>query len=216
MDSGSDDDYDENPSSPPPEQMSPDKTVFLQREQQLCQYNPCMENQEPCTQIAEKTGCLCPGISRGDMPPHPPRISVLQPVSEGDDRGKVEVQWCAPSSVVSKYRVVVQRSDRDPLEFQEFSRKGLVGYLEAGDKVCVEAVNKAGSSIASDFSCKRYDPPGSSDQNLLAGVIGGGVALLLLLIVTAVIFKKCQMCQKAKRDSADGLGNPSYSTEGTL
>lgn len=213
--SDNDDDYDENHSSPP-EVLSSIKTTILQRKLQFCQYNPCLENQEPCAQISARTGCLCPGISGADVPPHAPRINALRPISEGEDRGKVEITWCAPSSVVSKYRVVIQGSEKDALEFKAFSRRGLVGSLEAGDKVCVEAVNSAGNNIPSDFSCERYDPPDSSDHKLLAGVIGGGVALLLILIIAAVILWKYQICQKAKRDSADGLGNPSYSTEGTL
>ncbi|XP_035524656.1 LRRN4 C-terminal-like protein [Morone saxatilis] len=200
----------------PPEVPSSVRTPFLHATPQLCQYDSCSENQEPCADLVRKTGCLCPGISGADVPPHAPRIQALLPISKGDDRGKVEVQWCAPSSVVSRYRVVIQVSEGDVLEFGDVSRRGLVGSLEAGTKVCVEAVNKAGHSIPSDFSCMRYDPPASSDHELLIGVIAGGVAFLLLLIIAAVILWKYQMHQKAKRDSTDGLGNPSYSTEGTL
>lgn len=207
---------DEEHTSPPPELPKPSNTPALPREPQLCHYNPCLEHQEPCSDISKKTNCLCPGISRADVPPHAPRIHVLLPISDGKDQGKVEVHWCAPSSVVSKYRVVFQNSDRKPLEFQGVLRKGSVGQLDAGDKVCVEAVNKAGHSIPTDFSCQRYNPPGTSDQRLLTGMIGGGVTLILILIIVAVSFNKCKTCQKAKTDSANGLGNPSYSTEGSL
>ncbi|XP_034740131.1 leucine-rich repeat neuronal protein 4 [Etheostoma cragini] len=213
---GSDDDYDDNyfdNYSPPPNVVHAVKTTFVQREVQLCQYNPCLENQEPCEQISAKTGCLCPGVSGVDELPHAPIIQVLRPISEGDDTGKIEVQWCAPSSVVSGYRLVIEGSEA--LEFGEVSRRGLVGSLEVGTKVCVEAVNTAGHSPSSEFSCKRYTLPESSEHKLLAGVIAGGVALLLL-IIAAVILWNHQMRKKAKRDSADGLGNPSYSTGGTL
>ncbi|XP_075959747.1 uncharacterized protein LOC142962943 [Anarhichas minor] len=206
--------FDNDNHSTPPKVVESVQTTLLQQKPQFCQYNPCLENQEPCNQISERIGCLCPGVSGADEPPHAPRIHVLQPISEGGDRGKIEVQWCAPSSVVSGYRVVIE--GRETLEFQKVSRRGLVISLEVGTKVCVEAVNSAGHSTLSDFSCKRYDPPESSNHKLLAGVIGGGVALFLLLIIAAVIFWKYQMRKKAKRDSADGLGNPSYSTEGTL
>ncbi|XP_054454085.1 LRRN4 C-terminal-like protein [Anoplopoma fimbria] len=210
-----DDDYvDEETHSPPTEVLESVKTTLLRQNPQFCHYNPCLENQEPCDQISARTGCLCPGVSRADVPPHAPRIQQLLPISEGDDRGKVEVQWCAPSSVVSRYRVVIEGSET--LEFQDVSRRGLVESLEVGTKVCVEAVNSAGHSSPSDFSCMRYAPPESSDHKLFALVIGGGVALLLLLIMAGVIVWKYQMRKKAKRDSADGLGNPSYSREGTL
>ncbi|KAM8909608.1 uncharacterized protein AB9W97_006374 [Spinachia spinachia] len=212
--SSDDDDNDNNSSPPPPKLLDSVKTTLLNKKPQLCPYSPCSENQEPCDQISARSGCLCPGVSRADEPPHAPRIQVLQPVSDGDDRGKIEVQWCAPSSVVSVYRVVIEGSDA--LEFQDVSRRGLVGPLEVGTKVCVEAVNRAGRSSPSDVSCMRYYLSESSDYKLLAGVIGGGVAILLLLVIAAVLLYKHQMRKRAKRDSADGLGNPSYNREGTL
>ncbi|XP_022069398.1 leucine-rich repeat neuronal protein 4 [Acanthochromis polyacanthus] len=216
---GSDDDYEDDYNdnhSPPPKVLSSMRTPLLRREPQLCQYDSCSENQEPCALLSEATGCLCPGVSGPDELPHAPRIETLLPVSQGNDKGKIEVQWCAPSSVVSFYRVVVEGHDGNFLEYGNALRRGVVGSLEVGTKVCVEAVNDAGQSTASEFSCKRYEAPESSDQKLLAWVIGGGVVLLLLFVIAAVILWKCRICRKAKRDSADGLGNPSYSTEGTL
>lgn len=206
-------DYSDNPNSPPIVSSSM-KPFFHERKP--CPYNPCLENQEPCTHLSARTGCLCPGLSGSDEPPHAPQLKGIVPVSEGDDRGKVEVQWCSPPSVVSGYRVVVEGSGGDALEFGEALRRGLVGSLEVGTKVCVEAVNSAGHSAPTEFSCQRYDAPESSEYRLLAGVIGGGLAFLLLLSIAAVILWKCKICRKMKRDSNDGLGNPSYSTEGTL
>ncbi|XP_034544977.1 LRRN4 C-terminal-like protein [Notolabrus celidotus] len=209
------DDYDEDISSP--DVVSQSRTTVLQHKpQQPCKYDACSEKQEPCEILAERNGCLCPGISRADEPPHAPRIHALKPVSAGADRGKIEIQWCAPSSVVSRYRVVIEGSEGDSMEFKDVSRRGVIRSVEVGTKVCVEAVNKAGSSSPSEFSCMRFDHSESSDRKLLAGVIGGGVALLLILIIAAVILWKYKMHKKAKGDSTDGLGNPSYSTEGTL
>lgn len=192
------------------------RTPLVHGERQLCDYNPCLENQEPCAQLSTLTGCLCPGISAADVPPHPPRIQALLPVSEGKGRGKVEVQWCAPSSVVTRYKVVVEGRDSDPLEFGYAYRRGLVGSLEVGTKVCVEAMNDAGHSSPSEFSCQRYDPPVATDHKMLVGIIGGAVAIVVILIIAAVILLKSGVCQKAKRESTDGLGNPSYSRGGTL
>lgn len=172
---------------------------------QLCKYDPCSENQVPCATLSEQTGCLCPGMSGANVRPHPPRIQALVPVSEGSDRGKIQVQWCAPSSVVSEYRIVTEGRDGEIQKFGDASRQGLVRSLEVGTKVCVVAVNNAGNSDPSDFSCKRYEFRESSDHTLMAWVIGGGVALLLLVVTTALICGKYQKFRKGKRDSTDGL-----------
>lgn len=208
------DDPDDEDVDDPPIVKATARTTFQQKPQ-FCPYNPCSEDQESCPKLAAETGCLCPGISGADVAPNAPRVDALVPVSEGEHRGKVQIKWCAPSSVVTGYRVVIEGREREAQEFVASSRKGYVGSLEAGTKVCVEALNKAGSSSPSKFSCQRYSPE-KSDHTLLAGIIGGGVALLIIVIIGAVILWKYKLCQKAKGDSADGLGNPSYSTEGTL
>uniref|UniRef100_A0A667X4F4 Si:ch1073-303k11.2 n=2 Tax=Myripristis murdjan TaxID=586833 RepID=A0A667X4F4_9TELE len=195
---------------------SPSATPVLMYNSGPCQYNPCVENQEPCISLSERTGCLCPGVSGADQPPHAPQLQALVPVSDEGGSGKIEVQWCAPSSVVTGYRVLVKGSKSKPLEFGDTKRRGLLGSLEAGARVCVEAVNKAGHSIATEFSCQRYDPPDSSNQTLTGGVIGGGVAILLLLLltVTAVILWKRRAANKGQTDPSEGLGNPSYTKDG--
>ncbi|XP_056147230.1 leucine-rich repeat neuronal protein 4 [Lampris incognitus] len=219
MDVGDDDDYDDDysdgHSSPTSASPSKNHTPLLQ-DRKPCHYDSCEENHGPCEHLSAQTGCLCPGLSGDDIPPHPPRLKGLVPVSDGDSKEKVEIQWCAPSSVVSGYRVMVEGHSGGPLQFGEASRRGTVESLEVGAKVCVEAVNKAGHSMRSDFSCLRYNPSKSSRLELSAGVIAGGVAFLLLLFIAAFILWKRKMCQKATSDSAEGHRNPSYSTEGPL
>ncbi|XP_041653770.1 LRRN4 C-terminal-like protein [Cheilinus undulatus] len=197
-------------------QIAKKTTPVQQGPLQPCKYDSCSENQEPCASLLEKYGCLCPGVSREDRPPQPPRIMALNPISTGADRGKIEVKWCAPSSVVSEYKVVIEGSEGEPEKFKDISRRGVISSVEVGTRVCVQAVNKAGSSGESEFSCMRFNHHESSDQKLFAGVIVGGVALLLILIIAAVIIWKYKMHKKAKGDSTDGLGNPSYSTQETL
>ncbi|XP_020779205.1 LRRN4 C-terminal-like protein [Boleophthalmus pectinirostris] len=191
-------------------------TVVNQEPPQLCQYNSCLEDQPSCAVVSQQTGCLCPGLSGASEPPHAPRIHSLLPVKEGPDRGKTEVQWCAPSSVVSGYRVLIEGHTEKKQEFKDTKRRSIIGYLEVGTKVCVEAVNGAGYSSPSEFSCKRYEPPTTSDHNLMVGVLAGAVILFLLLIIGVIIICKYRTCQKKKRESDDGLGNPSYSVGGTL
>lgn len=209
------DDDDDNQSAPPEVHVSPKKPFTHQEPLQLCQHNPCLEAQPPCAALSQQTGCLCPGFSGASEPPHAPRIHGLLPVKEGPDSGKVEVQWCAPSSVVAGYKVTIE-GNGSPMEFKNTKRRGVVGYLEVGTKVCVEAVNSAGHSSPSEFSCKRYEPPTTFDHSLMVGVLAGAVILFLLIITGAVIFCKYRICQKTKRDANDGLRNPSYSAAGTL
>lgn len=211
------DNYNEEDHSFPPEEVFPAKTTVLRRSREFCEYNSCLENQEPCAQISSRTGCLCPGVSGANLPPHAPRLKEFLTIAEGEHMGSIEVHWCAPSSVVSKYRVVVEKSDRPALVFSHGSRRGLVGSLEPGDKVCVLAVNNAGSSSPSEYSCSRYDHDAdASDSKLFIGLIGGGVALLVLVIIVAVILVKYKACGKMKNGTGNGLGNPSFSTGGTL
>lgn len=213
LDDNYDDDF-ENQSAPPLVHVSVKKPVDEELPQP-CQYNPCLEDQAPCEALSEQTGCLCPGISGDSKPPHAPRIHDLLLVKEGPDSGKIEVQWCAPPSVVSGYRVNIE-GNGSPQEFTDTKRRGLVGYLEVGTKVCVEAVNKAGHSSPSEFSCKRYEPPTTFDHSLMVGVLAGAVILLLLIAIGTGVLCKYRVCKRTKRDSDDGLGNPSYSAAGTL
>lgn len=180
-----------------------------------CEYNPCLENQAPCSQLTAVSGCLCPGLSTDTEPPHPPHLRALIPATDGG-AGKVVVHWCAPASVVSGYRVVVEGGQSGPLEFGEQSRMGSIDSLEVGTKVCVEAVNKAGHSDLAEFSCLRYERPSRSSAALTTGFIGGAVALLLLLSLAALLLWRRQTCRKATPGSTEGLRNPSYSTEGTI
>ncbi|XP_013861771.1 leucine-rich repeat neuronal protein 4 [Austrofundulus limnaeus] len=198
------DEYDYDYSAPPKVVAYSLKTPLLASRPKLCPYDPCSESQAPCERLSADVGCLCPGRSGGDVPPRAPRIQTLLPVAEGENVGKVEVQWCAPSSVVSSYRVVVEGRADGTLEFGGASRRGLMGSLEAGTKVCVQAVNAAGESSPSDFSCKRYDHTDSFNNKLLIWIVAGGVAFLLVVIL-AVILCKCHKHQKAKRHRTEGL-----------
>ena len=211
-----DTDYDDDDSpSDSPNVPTPVPTRILDK---LCQYDPCREDQPPCTNHLAQIGCLCPGLSGAHQLPHPPRLQGLLPAgsSEGGGGG-VEVQWCAPSSVVSGYRVVVEGNRSAALEFGAQARRGQLRPLEAGAKVCVEAVNGVGRSVASELSCKRYHPPTPHSSSVKAGLIGGGVAVLLLLAVMAImILWKRRARRKSTEGAAEGLGNPSYSAEGNL
>ncbi|CAB1325029.1 unnamed protein product [Coregonus sp. 'balchen'] len=207
------DDYTEEDAShfPSNHSKASSASTLVPMQSKPCDYHPCQDNQIPCSQLSAQTGCLCPGLSGVDEPPHAPHLQKLVPGTDGG----AEVRWCAPASVVSGYRVVIEDRKGAPLQFGGDSRSGVLGELEAGVKVCVEAVNRAGTSAPSELSCLHYDPPEAINLALRAWVIVGGLGLLLFLSLVALVLWRRQMC-KTGENSAEGLGNPSYSTEGTL
>ncbi|KAJ8337943.1 hypothetical protein SKAU_G00369090 [Synaphobranchus kaupii] len=179
-----------------------------QKTSQPCDYDPCQDQQVPCSQLSALSGCLCPGVTGPQERPEAPSLGKI--VQEGSE---TVVTWCAPPSTVSSYRVTVD--DGQPLVFGERLRRAALGELEAGTRVCVEAVNKAGASGPSPGSCREYEPQGGGGSSLKAGVIGGGLGFLLLLSLAALLLWKYNTCRKPGSDS-EGLGNISYSSEGPL
>ncbi|XP_061092258.1 LRRN4 C-terminal-like protein [Conger conger] len=173
-----------------------------------CDYNPCQDQQVPCAQLAALSDCLCPGVTGPQELPEAPSLGKI--VQEGSE---TVVTWCAPHSSVSSYRVVVDGGE--PLVFGERLRRAVLGGLAAGARVCVEAVNDAGTSTPSPQSCKEYEPPGDEGLSLRAGIIGGGLGFILLLSLSALLLWKFNSCRKPGSDS-EGLGNLSYSSEGPL
>ncbi|CAL8268631.1 unnamed protein product [Boreogadus saida] len=202
--------------SHPPSAAPPIRATNVLHE--LCQYDPCQEDQAPCSDLSAQSGCLCPGLSGASQPPRPPQLQGLLPPGSGDrSDGGVVVRWCAPYSVVTGYRVVVDGNRGAALEFPARGRRGQVGVLEARAEVCVEAVNRAGHSAASKLSCWQYQPPPRLSGSGMVGLIGGGVAVLLLLVVTAIALHRRRRIRRNTTEArAEGLGNPSYSAEGGL
>ncbi|KAJ8405215.1 hypothetical protein AAFF_G00322060 [Aldrovandia affinis] len=174
-----------------------------------CDYDPCRDQQDPCTQLSALSGCLCPGVSGPRDRPEPPALGKVAQEGSG-----VVVAWCAPPSAVSSYRVVVD-DGREPLVLGERLRRAVLEEVQVGATVCVEALNDAGPSHPSPHSCAQYELQADDGLSLRAGVIGGGLAFLLLLSLAALLFWKFNTCRKPRGDR-EGLGNPSYSSEGTL
>nr|XP_023698570.1 leucine-rich repeat neuronal protein 4-like [Paramormyrops kingsleyae] len=174
---------------------------------ELCDYDPCRDQQMPCTQLSLESGCLCPGLSGPNVLPQAPHLNSVR--REG---AEVVARWCAPASEVQQYRVTVELGTFQL--FGEISRKGSLGNLVPGTKVCVEAINRAGTSTPSQYSCTRYEPKGTDTLALKAGLIAGGLTLLLLLSVVAFLLWRRKLHKDGS--SSEGLGNPSFNTEGSL
>lgn len=157
-----------------------------------CRYDLCQDQQVSCFELAQTTGCSCPGISSHFQPPEPPHLRILS--SEGP--GKVVVHWCAPASVVTHYVVLVEGRD-ERREAAETRRLMDVGDLTPGTEVCVQAVNRAGASARETRSCARFQPRGSeSGLTLKLGLIGGA-GVLAVALVLALLWWRCRGRRKA-------------------
>ncbi len=143
-----------------------------------CDYNPCLEGQTPCTDLAASTGCLCPGFTLYDVAPDAPNLK-----SVSWNGSEVVLQWCAPYSYITAFIVTVGGQERQ--KFGKNQRSGGVGDIDHISNVCVVAVNDAGES---DESCMMYQPRDNS-LPLKAGLIGGALGFLLLLLLAVLLWR---------------------------
>ncbi|KAI1903613.1 hypothetical protein AGOR_G00029010 [Albula goreensis] len=184
-------DYDDHePTSPPthstvsPVHDKPDR----------CDYDPCRDQQRPCADLTAESGCQCPGLSGPYVVPEAPSLVLLAHQGSG-----VIVKWCAPSSTITQYRIVVE--GWKPLVFGQTSRKAVLKDVELGAKVCVQAENKVGVSKPEERSCAIYEPETNGEFALKAGLVGGALGFLLLL--SLVIF----LLWKHKAGKSGGQGS---------
>uniref|UniRef100_A0A3Q0RY08 Fibronectin type-III domain-containing protein n=1 Tax=Amphilophus citrinellus TaxID=61819 RepID=A0A3Q0RY08_AMPCI len=108
---------------------------------QQCDYDPCLEGQTSCFQLAISTHCLCRGLPLNEVPKAPSLSSVSW------NGSKVVLKWCAPYSHVTAYIVTVGGEER--MTFGEGERSGAVGDIDDIAEVCV----KAGCLIPAETSC---------------------------------------------------------------
>lgn len=163
----------------------------------LCDYDRCRHLQVPCKELqrAGPTACLCPGLSSPEQPPAPPRLGDVHVEAEA---GSAVVHWCAPSSPVHQYWLLLWEGSgppqKGPLLNSTFRRAELKGLKPGGAYVvCVVAANEAGvSSVPGEDGegpegadlpafgpCGRVAVP-LRPRSLVHAAIGVGAALALL------------------------------------
>ncbi|XP_039505788.1 leucine-rich repeat neuronal protein 4 [Pimephales promelas] len=168
-----------------------------------CYYDLCVEQQQTCKELAAVTPCLCPGLSPKDNPPSPPHLSYL---TQQDDKGVV-VHWCAPTSIVTHYIVLVKGKDKGgEIEVEERKRATVLQDVAAGALVCVKAVNLAGVSTENGQSCATFEPQLSdSGLALKLGIIGGVVGLIVLLILALLLWRHKTLRKSTARNETGGV-----------
>ncbi|KAM4845494.1 LRRN4 C-terminal-like protein [Thomomys bottae] len=139
------------PLTPPGlEEGEEDETVGTPLLALPCDYDRCRHLQVPCHELqsAGPVACLCPGISSPAQRPDPPRLGEVRVVAE---EGRAVVHWCAPSSPVHYYLLLLREGAGAPQKGSPFNatvRRAEVKGLVPGATyvICVVAVNEAGES----------------------------------------------------------------------
>ncbi|KAK3508859.1 hypothetical protein QTP70_010515 [Hemibagrus guttatus] len=163
-----------------------------------CEYDHCKDQQESCQKLRLALSCSCPGISGPFELPDPPSLQSLL-----ESKGKVIVWWCAPSSTVTHYLIVVKGQD-EVREAKVDRRIMELENLDPGTEVCVEAVNKVGSSAQRRESCIRFEPSTSEIKLTIKLVlIGVAVVLVVGILVMALLIWWCRRHRKSPTQTAN-------------
>ncbi|XP_004683433.1 PREDICTED: LRRN4 C-terminal-like protein [Condylura cristata] len=172
-----------------------------------CDYDRCRHLQVPCKELQRTSApaCLCPGLSSPALPPEQPRLGEVRLVAEDS---LAVVHWCAPSSPVHQYWLLLWPGggapQKGPPLNSTFRRAELKGLKPGGSYVvCVVAANGAGESSVpgpgglgldgaggpSFGPCGRFRVP-PRPRSLVHAAAGVGTALALLTC-SALIWHFC-------------------------
>ncbi|XP_049656294.1 leucine-rich repeat neuronal protein 4 isoform X2 [Accipiter gentilis] len=167
-----------------------------------CDYNPCRHLQKPCSELQSASQCLCPGMSREDEVPDPPRLREVSEVTDSS----AQIRWCAPNSVVHTYELTLSHSNEDR-QFvldniystaRQYTLYNLLPYTTY--HICVTASNKAGSSQTASQgipgnSCTRFKTKPSYKSVFVALSAASGLFLISTIILSVCLCKACKKPQ---------------------
>ncbi|XP_055462278.1 leucine-rich repeat neuronal protein 4 [Psammomys obesus] len=162
-----------------------------------CDYHPCRHLQTPCAELQKRFRCRCPGLSREDTIPDPPR---LQGVSEMTDTS-VLIHWCAPNSVVLWYQIYYLAeggsSNQSVVGIYATARQHPLYKLSPGTTyhVCVLAANGAGLSQPQTSgwkrSCAAFTTKPSSVVVFWGLCTASGVLLVSTMVLSVCLWRRC-------------------------
>ncbi|NXV43197.1 LRRN4 protein, partial [Uria aalge] len=185
-------DYDERSTEPP-----------VQLAYTTCDYNPCRHLQKPCRELQSASQCLCPGMSREDEVPDPPRLREVSEVTDSS----AQIRWCAPNSVVHTYELMLHAQGKEDRQFvldniystaRQYTLYNLSPYTTY--HICVTALNKAGSSQTArqgipGNSCTRFKTKPSYKSIFAALSAASGLFLISTIILSVCLCKACKKPQ---------------------
>ncbi|NXF64274.1 LRRN4 protein, partial [Ciccaba nigrolineata] len=168
-----------------------------------CDYNPCRHLQKPCSELQRVSQCLCPGMSREDEVPDPPRLREVSEVTDSS----AQIRWCAPYSVVHTYELMLHAEGNKDRQFvldniystaRQHTLYNLLPYTSYN--ICVTALNKAGSSQAVSQgtpvnSCTRFKTKPSYKSIFAALSAASGLFLMSTVILSVCLCKACKKPQ---------------------
>ncbi|XP_064915953.1 leucine-rich repeat neuronal protein 4 [Columba livia] len=173
-----------------------------------CDYNPCRHLQKPCSELQSISRCLCPGLSREDEIPDPPRLREVAEVTDSS----AQIRWCAPNSVVHTYKLMLYAQDKEDRQFvldniystaRQHTLYNLLPYTTY--HICVTASNKAGSSQTASqgipgSSCTRFKTKPSYKFVFAALSAASG-----LFLISTIILSVC-LCKARKKPQSEQYG----------
>ncbi|NXF96942.1 LRRN4 protein, partial [Eubucco bourcierii] len=168
-----------------------------------CDYNPCRHLQKPCRELQKASHCLCPGMSREDEVPDPPRLREVSEVTDSS----AQIHWCAPNSAVHTYELMLHAQGAEDRQFvldniystaRQYTLYNLLPYTTY--HICVTASNKAGSSqkVKQEVlgnSCTRFKTKPSYKIVFAALSAASGLLLISTIILSVCLCKKCKKPQ---------------------
>ncbi|NXJ40132.1 LRRN4 protein, partial [Ciconia maguari] len=168
-----------------------------------CDYNPCRHLQKPCSELQSASQCLCPGMSREDEVPDPPRLREVSEVTDSS----AQIRWCAPNSVVHTYELTLHAQGNEDRQFvldniystaRQYTLYNLLPYTTY--HICVTALNKAGSSQTASQeipgnSCTRFKTKPSYKSVFAALSAASGLFLISTIILSVCLCKACKKPQ---------------------
>ncbi|NXL65483.1 LRRN4 protein, partial [Chordeiles acutipennis] len=168
-----------------------------------CDYNPCRHLQKPCSELQSASQCLCPGLSREDEVPDPPRLREVSEVTDSS----AQIRWCAPNSVVHTYELMLHAQGNEDRQFvldniystaRQYTLYNLLPYTTY--HICVTASNKAGSSQTASRgipgnSCTRFKTKPSYKSVFAALSAASGLFLISTIILSVCLCKACKKPQ---------------------
>ncbi|NWW71204.1 LRRN4 protein, partial [Climacteris rufus] len=168
-----------------------------------CDYNPCRHLQKPCTELQNVSQCLCPGTTREDEIPEPPRLREVTEITDSS----AQIRWCAPYSVVHTYELMLHAQDNEDRQFvmdniyptaRQYTLYNLSPYTTY--HICVTASNKAGSSQTTGQeipgnSCTKFKTKPSYKYVFAALSAASGLFLITTIILSVCLCKACKKPQ---------------------